>query len=85
MAVKVSNVSNIAAFGAEWAGDAGTVYQLVNARGSSVLTMGAKPAATGVWQHMTVTSPERFGFTGPCKSAGELLKVAERFITSSEW
>ncbi len=82
--VKVTNVSNIAAFGAQWAGDGGTVYQLVNARGSSVLTMGAKPATTGVWQHMTVTSPERFGFTGPCKSAGELVRIAERFVAGEQ-
>lgn len=77
---KMVNVSNPAAYGAEWRGEAGTRYQLVNAVGSGRLTMGVLPAdAGGKWLSTDVAMPERFGFTGPCASAAELMAIARRF------
>lgn len=83
--IKVINVSNLAAFGAEWTTETGARWQLVNPKGTDSLTFGVLPAGANRWVHGgAVADPERFGFAGPCKNARELLAVAERFVAARE-
>lgn len=80
--MKLTNVSNPAAFGVEWAGESGTRYQLANARGSAVLMFGAK-RAHGEWVSTPVTAPERFGMRRPPESMAEFLAIAEAFTADA--
>lgn len=73
------NVSNAAAFGIEVRDPDGLV-QLVNGRGSQRLVLGILPAGKSRWMRTTIDQPERFGFTGPVKTVGELAKITEVFM-----
>ena len=77
--MKISNVSNIAAIGAEWITGDGTRCQLVSARGSSVLTLGMLSAGETRWMSATVDKPERFGMTGPLGGWTDMARVAAAF------
>jgi hypothetical protein len=76
---KFRNVSNPAAFGAEWVtGD--HRYQLVNSRGTASLMFGMFNADHGRWYNTSVTAPERFGMTGAPKSWREFAAVVSAFL-----
>jgi len=82
---KITDVSNIAAYGAEWTSEDGYRYQLVSARGSHEMTFGGKSPDSAVWHHYgAVVNPARFGFNGPCRTTREFLAIARNFANSSE-
>lgn len=84
--VRLSNVSNVAAFGVEWEQD-GTTFQLVNGRGSCHLFMGMRPAKSDWWSDpIPVFRPDRFGFDiyAPPLTYPEFHKVALRFVTAEQ-
>jgi hypothetical protein len=79
---EIRNVSNIVAFGAEWATENGTRYQLVAVRGGYEMTFGCLPNGEHRWiHHGAVTRPERFG-SFPVKSAAEFMAIADRFVST---
>jgi len=77
----IRNVSNPAAYGAEWATSGGARYQLVNAVGSTQLTMGVLPAGQTTWHNTPVVNPDRFGPL-PCTSPREMIAIARKFLES---
>lgn len=81
MVVPLVNVSNPAAFGAEWVSpETGTRFQMANPRGTCTLLFGMKPAGSETWgPASTVTDPDRFGMAGPPKSYSEFVSVVRRF------
>lgn len=82
MAVELTNVSNPAAFGVEWANDGGGRCQLTASRGSTVLMLGFRPAGASQWTTTRVESPARFGFdpSHPPRTWAEFLRIAQRFV-----
>jgi hypothetical protein len=82
--VKLTNVSNPAAFGVEWAGESGATYQLVNPRSTASLWFGARRAGAENWAQTTVTSPERFGMVTAPSTFRDFLKIAEAFVSGEE-
>jgi hypothetical protein len=77
----IRNVSNPAAYGAEWDGESGTTYQLVNPRGTTSLLLGAKNDRTGGrWMTVSVTDPERFGLTSPPAKWATFLAVVRKYV-----
>jgi len=80
-APRITNVSNPAAFGAEW-NDGESRYQLCVSRGTATLIMGHWSAEQGRWFNTPVASPERFGMTRAPKSWREFARIVEAFITA---
>ena len=58
---RVTNVSNPAAWGAEWTAESGTRFQLVSARGTTTVRLGMKTPTAVRWSTTEVSRPERFG------------------------
>jgi hypothetical protein len=83
MAIKLTNVSNPAAFGVEWAGESGKRYQLVNPRGTASLMMGAERHDGNGWANTPVSDPERFGMTSAPRTFAEFRRIAEAFTGPS--
>lgn len=75
------NVSNPAAFGAEWADSDGGRYQLVNSRGTAGLYFST--CRVRQWHTTPVANPERFGMTRPPESWREFAGIVEQFITAT--
>lgn len=82
--IKLTNVSNPAAFGVEWIGESGTVHQLVNSRGTTGLMYGRKTQHSDGWVQARVVDPERFGLTSPPRSMAEFRAIAERFVFAED-
>ncbi len=80
-APKFSNVSNPAAFGAEWS-DGESRYQLCVSRGTSTLVMGFWNEGQRRWFNTAVAAPERFGMNAPPKSWREFAAVVTSFIAT---
>jgi hypothetical protein len=78
--VGLVNVSNLAAFAVEWVSESGTRYTLVNARGTSGLSFGAKRDDKSSWSNRPVVDPSQFGMTKPPKSYKEFLTIAESYV-----
>lgn len=78
------NVSNPAAFGAEWAaGDNGNRFQLVNSRGTTSLMFGVQRAGRegpGEWVSTQVIAPERFGLVSPPRTWAEFLAIVRAYV-----
>jgi hypothetical protein len=76
----IRNVSNPAAFGAEWEAD-GTTFQLVNSRHTTSLMFSMKRADGAGWTFPhPVVRPERFGMNGILTSPAQFLAVARAFV-----
>lgn len=80
---KLSNVSNITAFGVEWTEESGTTFQLVNIRGTQSLMMGVRPVGTGRWTTVPVSAPERF-VSGPIRTQAHFNGVVEKWFAAAE-
>lgn len=74
----ITNVSNPAAFGAQWT-IGGSNYQLVNLRGTASLLFGMR-ASDGDWTTTPVAAPERFMTTAP-RTYAEFRRAVEQFVT----
>lgn len=83
--IKFRNVSNPAAFGAEWIEpDSGTTFQLVNSRATSGLFMGMKRKG-GEWSSpQSVVRPERFGMHEPPKNWKDFAGIVRAFLDNAE-
>jgi hypothetical protein len=77
---KFRNMSNPAAFGAEWTDSEGSRFQLCNPRGTASLMMGFWNADRGRWYNTSVAAPERFGMTSAPKSWREFAGIVTAFI-----
>jgi len=75
------NVSNPAAFGAEWAaGDNGNRFQLVNSRGTTSLMFGVLHENSTEWISTQVIEPGRFGLDSPPRTWAEFLAIVRRYV-----
>lgn len=79
--IKLSNISNIAAWGTEWVnGDNGNRYQMVQQRGTSGLVFGVLPAGQNRWINTPVSAPERFGHVKVFKSYREFEAIVRAYV-----
>ena len=76
---RFANVSNPAAFGAEWT-DGESRYQLCTPRGTASLIMGFWNAEQGRWYNTSVAAPERFGMAGAPRNWREFSAIVTAFI-----
>ena len=85
MKIKLTNVSNPAAFGAEWVnGSNGNRFQLVNPRGTTRLDFGVRSEGVTEWRTTRVADPSRYGMNRPPRTVIEFLAIADRFVNSDE-
>jgi hypothetical protein len=79
----IRNVSNLAAFGAEWTDSDGTTWQLANWRGTSTLTLSSKKADDAQWNHYgPVEDPRRFGMVDAPRTRAAFMRIAQAFVNS---
>jgi len=79
--VKLTNVSNPAAFAVEWtAEESGNRYQLVNPRDSDTLWFGMWQEDQKRWATTTVVAPSRFGMDRPPKSSRTFFAIANTYV-----
>lgn len=81
--VKLTNVSNPAAFAVEWtAEESGNRYQLVNPRDSETLCLefGEKTSSAG--QPHQSSPPSRFGMDRPPKSFRAFHAIANTYVNA---
>jgi len=82
--VKLTNVSNPAAFGVEFRlPDSGTRVQLVNIRGTASLMLGMERPGGNGWANTPVVAPERFGMRDAPRNFREFLKIAEAYTAAA--
>jgi hypothetical protein len=82
--VKLTNVSNPAAFGAEWVSDDGIRHQIVQARGTGRVYFGTKLADGTQWTQTSIDRAERFGFDPSGKSLKIFLSAADAFVNPTD-
>ena len=81
MKIKLTNVSNTAAFGAEWTtGHNGNRFQLVTPRGTAELFFGVLSEGSTEWRTTRVVDPSRFGMDGPPRTIVDFLDIAEKYV-----
>lgn len=80
--MRIINVSNPAAFGAEWT-QGGSTYQAVNSLGSNNVFLYLK-RADGTWYPWggALANPERFGWTGPAATWAQFRDFVTAFVAA---
>ena len=79
--IKLTNVSNPAAFGVEWTnGDNGNRFQLANPRGTMTLVFGVLSEGSAEWRTTPVVNPSRLGMNEPPRTVLVFLDIANRYV-----
>ena len=79
--VKLTNVSNPAAFAVEWtAEESRNRYQLINPRDSETLWFGMWRQDEQRWATTPVVAPSRFGMDRPPKSFHAFFAIANTYV-----
>lgn len=79
--IKLTDVSNPAAFGVEYAnGGNGNRFRLTNPRGTTELDFSVLSEGSTEWRTTRVVNPARFGMEKPPRTALAFLDIADRYV-----